>query len=44
MLIADVWNTMGLNAVLRLLGDELGVATVVQDELANTYQRIDRTD
>jgi len=28
---------------LRLLSDGLGVATVVQDELANTYQRVDRT-
>jgi hypothetical protein len=29
---------------LRLLSDVHGVATVVQDELANTYQRVDRTD
>jgi hypothetical protein len=29
---------------LRLLSDDQGVATVVQDELANTYQRVDRTD
>ena len=29
---------------LRLLSDADGVATVLQDELANTYQRVDRTD
>ena len=29
---------------LRLLSDVDGVATVLQDELANTYQRVDRTD
>lgn len=28
---------------LRLLSDDDGVATVLQDELANTYQRVDRT-
>jgi hypothetical protein len=31
-------------AALRLLSDAEGVATVVQDELANTYQRVDATD
>jgi hypothetical protein len=29
---------------LRLLSGEDGVATVLQDELANTYQRADQTD
>jgi hypothetical protein len=29
---------------LRLLSDEDGIATVLQDDFANTYQRIDRTD
>jgi hypothetical protein len=29
---------------LRLLSDEDGIATVLQDELSNTYQRVDRTD
>ncbi len=29
---------------LRLLSDADGVATVIQDELANTYQRVDATD
>lgn len=29
---------------LRLLSDADGVATVIQDELANSYQRVDRTD
>jgi hypothetical protein len=29
---------------LRLLSDADGVATVLQDELVNTYQRVDRTD
>jgi hypothetical protein len=31
-------------AALRLRSDADGVATVLQDELANTYQRVDATD
>ena len=31
-------------SALRLLSDDEGVATVIQDELVNTYQRVDRTD
>jgi hypothetical protein len=38
------FSTTTKDAALRLLSDEQGVATVVQDELANTYQRVDRTD
>jgi hypothetical protein len=37
------FSTRAQDAALRLLSDEAGVATVVQDELANTYQRVDRT-
>jgi hypothetical protein len=29
---------------LRLLSDDDGIATVIQDELSNTYQRVDRVD
>jgi hypothetical protein len=39
-----VFSTRAQDSALRLLSDEQGVATVVQDELANTYQRVDRTD
>jgi hypothetical protein len=38
------FSTRVQDSPLRLLSDERGVATVVQDELANTYQRVDRTD
>jgi hypothetical protein len=38
------FSTRRQDAALRLLSDVRGVATVVQDELANTYQRVDRTD
>ena len=38
------FTTRSQGAPLRLLSDADGVATVIQDELANTYQRIDATD
>ncbi len=38
------FSTRTQDTPLRLLSDERGIATVVQDELANTYQRVDRTD
>jgi hypothetical protein len=38
------FSTRTQGSALRLLSDVDGVATVVQDELANTYQRVDRTD
>jgi hypothetical protein len=34
--------TRAQDAALRLLSDDDGVATVLQDELSNTYQRVDR--
>lgn len=37
------FHTRHLETPLRLLSDAEGVATVVQDELSNTYQRVDRT-
>ncbi len=42
----DGWTfaTRTETRALRLLSDADGVATVVQDELANSYQRVDRTD
>jgi len=38
------FSTRAQGAPLRLLSDADGYATVLQDELANTYQRIDATD
>ncbi len=38
------YTTRRADQPLRLLSDLDGVATVLQDELANTYQRVDRTD
>jgi hypothetical protein len=38
------FETRDGTTALRLLSDDDGVATVVQDELANTYQRVDRTE
>lgn len=38
------FSTSSHDVALRLLSDTDGVATVLQDELANTYQRIDRVD
>ena len=38
------FSTRVSDQALRLLSSEDGVATVCQDEFANTYQRIDRTD
>jgi len=37
------FSTRSQGTALRLLSDADGVATVVQDELANTYQLIERT-
>jgi hypothetical protein len=37
------FTTRSQDGALRLLSDDGGVATVIQDELANTYQRVDRT-
>jgi hypothetical protein len=38
------FSTRAQGVALRLLSDADGIATVLQDELANTYQRIDATD
>jgi hypothetical protein len=38
------FSTRTQESALRLLSDADGVATVLQDELANTYQRVDATD
>jgi len=38
------FETRSEDRPLRLLSDTDGVATVLQDELANTYQRVDETD
>jgi hypothetical protein len=38
------FSTRTQDDALRLLSDTDGVATVLQDELANTYQRVDATD
>jgi hypothetical protein len=42
----DGWtfSTRTQDHALRLLSDEDGVATVLQDELSNSYQRVDRVD
>lgn len=37
-----LFRSTTLEQPLRLLSDEDGVATVLQDELQNTYQRVDR--
>jgi hypothetical protein len=42
----DGWTfaTRTQDRALRLLSDEDGIATVLQDELLNSYQRVDRVD
>lgn len=44
--LPDGWSfaTRTQGTAMRLLSDADGVATVIQDELANTYQRVDATD
>ena len=44
--LPDGWTfaTRVSDRPLRLLSADDGVATVLQDELANTYQRVDQTD
>lgn len=37
------FETLQAERPLRLLSDEDGVATVLQDDFSNTYQRVDRT-
>ena len=39
-----MFETRVTDRPLRLLSDDNGIATVIQDELANPYQRVDRTD